>query len=174
MRILMLGLDAAGKTSRSLPPIRTVGFNVETVTYKNVEFSIWDAGGEDRIRSLWKHYYTGTQGLIFVVNSADRDRIDQARQEFHKIVNDPQMREVIILVLANKQDLPDGTCKPFVTHNKLLIYRGITMKPQEIQDKLGLSVTSLGHRNWYVQPACAITVDGLFEGLEWLMSNRKT
>lgn len=67
-----------------------------------------DVGGQDKIRPLWRHYYTGTQGLIFVVDSADRDRIDEARQELHKIVNDREMREVIILVFANKQDLPDG------------------------------------------------------------------
>lgn len=65
-------------------------------------------GGQDKIRPLWRHYYTGTQGLIFVVDSADRDRIEEARQELHRIVNDREMREVIILVFANKQDLPDG------------------------------------------------------------------
>lgn len=69
---------------------------------------IQDVGGQDKIRPLWRHYYTGTQGLIFVIDSADRDRIDEARQELHKIVNDREMREVIILVFANKQDLPDG------------------------------------------------------------------
>jgi ADP-ribosylation factor protein 6 len=50
----------------------------------------------------------------------------------------------------------------------------IAMKPQEIQDKLGLTMTSLRQRNWYVQPACATTGDGLFEGLTWLMSNHKS
>jgi len=144
------------KLGQSVTTIPTVGFNVETVTYKNVKFSVWDVGGQDKIRPLWRHYYTGTQGLIFVVDSADRDRIDEARQELHKIVNDREMREVIILVFANKQDLPDA------------------MKPQEIQDKLGLTMTSLRQRNWYVQPACATTGDGLFEGLTWLMSNHKT
>ena len=48
------------------------------------------------------------------------------------------------------------------------------MKPQEIQDKLGLNVTTLRHRNWYVQPACATIGDGLYEGLTWLMSNYKS
>ncbi|GJQ68170.1 putative ADP-ribosylation factor [Trypoxylus dichotomus] len=109
MRILMLGLDAA------------VGFNVETVTYKNVKFNVWDVGGQDKIRPLWRHYYTGTQGLIFVVDCADRDRIDEARQELHRIINDREMRDAIILIFANKQDLPEA------------------MKPHEIQEKLGLT-----------------------------------
>ena len=65
-------------------------------------------GGQDKIRPLWRHYYMGTQGLIFVVDCADRDRIDEARQELHRIINDREMREAIILVFANKQDLHEG------------------------------------------------------------------
>ena len=67
-----------------------------------------DVGGQDKIRPLWRHYYTGTQGLIFVVDCADRDRIDEAKQELHRIVNDREMKDAIILIFANKQDLPDG------------------------------------------------------------------
>ncbi|RUS33712.1 ADP-ribosylation factor family-domain-containing protein [Jimgerdemannia flammicorona] len=111
MRILMLGLDAAGKTTilyklklnQSVTTIPTVGFNVETVTYKN------DVGGQDKIRPLWRHYYTGTQGLIFVVDSQDRDRIDEARQELHRIISDREMKDCLLLVFANKQDLPRGS-----------------------------------------------------------------
>ncbi|CAG8586876.1 9137_t:CDS:2, partial [Diversispora eburnea] len=114
MRILMLGLDAAGKTTilyklklnQSVTTIPTVGFNVETVTYKNVKFNVWDVGGQDKIRPLWRHYYTGTQGLVFVVDSQDRDRIDEARQELHRIISDREMRDCLLLVFANKQDLP--------------------------------------------------------------------
>lgn len=161
MRILMLGLDAAGKTTilyklklgQSVTTIPTVGFNVETVTYKNVKFNVWDVGGQDKIRPLWRHYYTGTQGLIFVVDCADRDRIDEARIELHRIINDREMRDAIILIFANKQDLPDA------------------MKPHEIQEKLGL--TRIRDRNWYVQPSCATSGDGLYEGLTWLTSNHK-
>lgn len=116
MRILMLGLDAAGKTTilyklklnQSVTTIPTVGFNVETVQYKNVKFNVWDVGGQDKIRPLWRHYYTGTQGLVFVVDSQDRDRIDEARQELHRIIGDREMREALLLVFANKQDLPGG------------------------------------------------------------------
>ncbi|KAM9070395.1 ADP-ribosylation factor 6 [Sarcophilus harrisii] len=162
MRILMLGPDAAGKTTilyklklgQSVTTIPTVGFNVETVTYKNVKFNVWDVGGQDKIRPLWRHYYTGTQGLIFVVDCADRDRIDEARQELHRIINDREMRDAIILIFANKQDLPDA------------------MKPHEIQEKLGL--TRIRDRNWYVQPSCATSGDGLYEGLTWLTSNYKS
>ena len=60
------------KLNQSVTTIPTVGFNVETVTYKNIKFNVWDVGGQDKIRPLWRHYYTGTQGLIFVVDSNDR------------------------------------------------------------------------------------------------------
>jgi ADP-ribosylation factor protein 6 len=66
-------------------------------------------GGQDKIRPLWRHYYTGSEGLIFVVDSADRDRIDEARQELHRIIGDREMRNALLLVFANKQDLPGGT-----------------------------------------------------------------
>ena len=90
MRILMVGLDAAGKTTilyklklgEVVTTIPTIGFNVETVEYKNISFTVWDVGGQDKIRPLWRHYYQNTQGLIFVVDSNDRDRIDDARDEY--------------------------------------------------------------------------------------------
>jgi len=161
MRILMLGLDAAGKTTilyklklnQSVTTIPTVGFNVETVSYKNIKFNVWDVGGQDKIRPLWRHYYTGTQGLIFVVDSNDRDRIDEARQELHRIVGDREMKDAILLVFANKQDLPNA------------------MSPAEITDKLGLH--RMRDRNWFVQPSCATSGDGLFDGLTWLSQNTK-
>merc|ERR1719238_1236548 len=75
-RIVMVGLDAAGKTTvlynlklgEVLTTVPTVGFNVETVEYKNISFTVWDIGGQDKIRKLWRHYYLGTHGVIFVVD----------------------------------------------------------------------------------------------------------
>ncbi|KAH8980226.1 ADP-ribosylation factor family-domain-containing protein [Lactarius akahatsu] len=161
MRLLMLGLDAAGKTAilyklklnQSVTTIPTVGFNVETVTYKNVKFNVWDVGGQDKIRPLWRHYYTGTQGLVFVVDSQDRERIDEAKQELHRILTDREMKECLLLVFANKQDLPGA------------------MSPAEVTEKLGLH--RMRDRSWYVHPSCATTGEGLFEGLQWLSQNVK-
>ena len=83
MRILMLGLDNSGKTSilyrlklgqpkRTVP---TIGFNVETLEYKNIAFTVWDVGGQEKLRALWRHYFASTQALIFVVDSSDRARL---------------------------------------------------------------------------------------------------
>lgn len=89
-----MGLDAAGKTTilyklklgEIVTTIPTIGFNVETVEYKNICFTVWDVGGQDKIRPLWRHYFQNTQGLIFVVDSNDRERITEARQELQNMV----------------------------------------------------------------------------------------
>lgn len=83
------------------------------MTYKNVKFNVWDVGGQDKIRPLWRHYYTGTQGLVFVVDSQDRERVDEAKQELHRILSDREMKDCLLLVFANKQDLPGGASPDF-------------------------------------------------------------
>ena len=143
VRILMVGLDAAGKTTilyklklgEIVTTIPTIGFNVETVEYKNISFTVWDVGGQDKIRPLWRHYYQNTQGVIFVVDSNDRDRVGEARDELHRMLNEDELREAMLLVFANKQDLPNA------------------MNAAEITDKLGLH--SLRQRGWYIQSTCA-------------------
>ncbi|KAJ0095985.1 hypothetical protein Patl1_16115 [Pistacia atlantica] len=159
MRILMVGLDAAGKTTilyklklgEIVTTIPTIGFNVETVEYKNISFTVWDVGGQDKIRPLWRHYFQNTQGLIFVVDSNDRDRIVEARDELHRMLNEDELRDAVLLVFANKQDLPNA------------------MNAAEITDKLGLH--SLRQRHWYIQSTCATSGEGLYEGLDWLSNN---
>merc|ERR1712014_75370 len=156
MRILMVGLDAAGKTTilyklklgEVVTTIPTIGFNVETVEYKNIRFTVWDVGGQSKIRPLWRHYYQGTQGLIFIVDSSDRDRIEDAREELSQMLSEDEMRDAILLVFANKQDLPNA------------------MSAAEMTEKLGLHGTR--NRQWFIQSACATTGDGLSEGLDWM------
>ena len=83
------------------------GFNVETVEYKNIQFTVWDVGGQDKIRPLWRHYFQNTQGIIFVVDSNDRDRIaPEARDELQRMLNEDELKNALLLVFANKQDLP--------------------------------------------------------------------
>jgi ADP-ribosylation factor protein 6 len=122
---------------------------VETVTYKNVKFNVWDVGGQDKIRPLWRHYYTGTQGLVFVVDSQDKERIDEAQQELHRILIDREMKECLLLVFANKQDLPGG----MVAHFSPLFrnsHISLAMSPAEVTEKLGLH--RMRDRSWYVHP----------------------
>lgn len=79
---------------------------METVEYKNIQFTVWDVGGQDKIRPLWRHYFQNTQGIIFVVDSNDRDRLDDAYKELDKMMNEDELKNAVILVFANKQDLP--------------------------------------------------------------------
>lgn len=161
MRVVMLGLDAAGKTTilyklhigEVLSTVPTIGFNVEKVQYKNVMFTVWDVGGQEKLRPLWRHYFNNTDGLIYVVDSLDRERIGRAKAEFQTIIKDPFMLNSVILVFANKQDM-----------------RG-AMTPAEVCEGLGLK--DLKNRRWHIQGTCALKGDGLYEGLDWLASTIK-
>ncbi|XP_072944562.1 ADP ribosylation factor 4 [Epargyreus clarus] len=156
MRILMVGLDAAGKTTilyklklgEIVTTIPTIGFNVETVEYKNISFTVWDVGGQDKIRPLWRHYYQNTQGLIFVVDSSDTKRIAEAENELANMLNEDELRDAVILVFANKQDMPNA------------------MTAAELTNALNLN--NLRNRRWYIQATCATQGQGLYEGLDWL------
>jgi len=101
-----------------------------------------------QIRPLWRHYFQNTQGLIFVIDSNDRERVNEARDELHRMLGEDELRDACLLVFANKQDLPNA------------------MQASEITDKLGLH--ALKAKSWYIQGTCATTGEGLYEGLEWL------
>ncbi|KAL6581625.1 hypothetical protein OROMI_007548 [Orobanche minor] len=143
MRVVMLGLDAAGKTTilyklhigEVLSTVPTIGFNVEKVQYKNVIFTVWDVGGQEKLRPLWRHYFNNTDGL------------------FQAIIRDPFMLNAVILVFANKQDMKGA------------------MTPREVCDGMGLY--DLKNRKWHIQGTCALKGDGLYEGLDWLASTLK-
>ncbi|KAI8100746.1 hypothetical protein M9434_005137 [Picochlorum sp. BPE23] len=162
MRVVMLGLDAAGKTTilyklhigEILSTVPTIGFNVEKVQYKNVIFTVWDVGGQEKLRPLWRHYFNNTDALIYVVDCCDRDRVDKAASEFKQIIDDPLMQHSVILVFANKQDLPRS------------------LSPSEIVTALGLQ--KIKSRKWHVQGAVATRGEGLYEGMDWLSATLKS
>lgn len=76
---------------------------METVEYKNISFTVWDVGGQDKIRPLWRHYFQNTQGLIFVVDSNDRERVGEAREELMRMLAEDELRDAVLLIFANKQ-----------------------------------------------------------------------
>ena len=137
VRILLLGLDAAGKTTilyklkmnETVNTIPTIGFNMETLQYKNVEFQCWDIGGQDKLRTLWRHYYEGSHAIIFVVDSADRERIQEAQDTLKMMLDSEELADAVLLVYANKQDLPGAMTTP------------------EVVDKLGLFTLK---RKWFI------------------------
>eukprot|EP00941_MAST-03F_sp_MAST-3F-sp1_P000889 g889.t1 len=154
--ILMVGLDAAGKTTilyklklgDVVSTIPTIGFNVETVEYKNIKFNVWDVGGQDKIRPLWRHYYKGVSGVIFVVDSNDAARFSEAKKELEEMLQKEELlQDVVVLVFINKQDLPKAK------------------SPQDVVRAIGLNDI---RQKWWAQACCATTGDGLYEGLDWL------
>jgi small GTP-binding protein len=159
-RVLMLGLDAAGKTTvlykmqlgEVITTIPTIGFNVEELKYKNMSMTIWDVGGQTKIRPLWRHYFQNTDALIYVVDAADTERIDEAKEELHSLLLADELRDAAVLVFANKQDLPGA------------------MSVKEIASNLGLEKQ---RRQWHVQGAVATKGDGLYEGLDWICNTLK-
>ena len=159
-RIVMVGLDAAGKTTvlyklklnDVVTTIPTIGFNVERLEYKNLRMTIWDVGGQDRLRPLWRHYYENSNGVIFVLDSCDRARLKLARDEVHKMMEEPALHDAKLVVFANKQDMPQA------------------LSASEIVEALELRM--LKHE-WFVQPTSATTGQGLYEGLDWLAAHMK-
>nr|XP_054766834.1 ADP-ribosylation factor-like [Lytechinus pictus] len=128
--------------------ILCTGFNVETVEYKNTTITAWDVGGQDKIRPLWREMFPNTQGIIFVVDSHDRELRLEARDELNRIANEDELRDAVILVFANKQDLPNA------------------MGTGEVTDALGLH--NVRNRKWYIQASSATSGDGIYEGFKWL------
>ena len=86
----------------------TIGFNLDEFRFKNVKIKMWDLAGQERLRSVWSHYFMAVQGIIFVLDSADSERFLEVREELHKILSDNELLKVPVLVMANKQDLPDA------------------------------------------------------------------
>lgn len=117
-------------------------------------FTVWDVGGQEKLRPLWKHYFSNTDALIYVVDCFDRDRIERAKAEFQDIANDPFMRNAAILVFANKQDMEGA------------------IKPRDLCPLIGLD--QMKSRKWHVQGTIATRGDGLYEGLDWLSSTLKS
>ncbi|RIB03015.1 ADP-ribosylation factor family-domain-containing protein [Gigaspora rosea] len=155
VRILILGLDGAGKTTilyrlqigEVVTTIPTIGFNVETVTYKNIKFQVWDLGGENHYSPYWRCYYANTDAVIYVVDSIDRDRLSTSKEELHAMLDEEELREAALLVFANKQDMVGA------------------LTSAEVSDALGLS--TLKNRQWSIYKTSAVKGDGLTEGLDW-------
>ncbi|KAG6331716.1 hypothetical protein ID866_7377, partial [Astraeus odoratus] len=156
VRILMLGLDSAGKTTilyrlqigEVVSTIPTIGFNVETVQYKNIKFQVWDLGGQSSIRPYWRCYFPNTSAIIYVIDSADHARLSTSRSELLTMLSEDELSGVPLLVFCNKQDVEGA------------------LKPEEISDQLGLAGKETS-RQWSVRGSCATKGEGLEDGLDW-------
>lgn len=167
--ILILGLDNAGKTtfletlkkeyslhSKPLEKITpTVGQNVATIPVQDCVLKFWDVGGQETLRSLWAEYYSQAHGIIFVVDSTDRDRLDECKETLRSIVMDEDVEGVPVLMLANKQDREDR------------------MEVQDIKEIFNKIAEHLGARDSRVLPISALTGEGVTDAAEWLLVRLK-
>eukprot|EP00762_Andalucia_godoyi_P000200 ANDGO_02329.mRNA.1 ADP-ribosylation factor-like protein 3 len=161
-RILVLGLDNAGKTSclkrlsdEDITHIMpTQGFNIKSLVHDGFKLNVWDIGGQRTIRPYWRNYYESTDGLVYVVDSADRRRLEESGVELQLLLEETKLAGVPLLVFANKQDLINA------------------LPAHEIADAMNLH--AIRDRPWQIQACSAKSGDGLSEGMEWMVKNMKT
>ncbi|GAB5591199.1 ADP-ribosylation factor-like protein 2 [Umbelopsis nana] len=159
MRILMLGLDNAGKTTIlkriNGEPIDTIsptlGFNIKTLEHGPYKLNIWDVGGQKSIRSYWRNYFEQTDALVWVVDSADRLRIDDCRQELAQLLQEERLAGATLLVFANKQDIPSALT--------------------DVQLKEALNLDAIKSHHWNIQACSAVTGENLLTGMDWVVGD---
>merc|ERR1712070_404011 len=155
VRILMLGLDNAGKTtilkklsdediSHVMP---TQGFNIKSLLTEGFKLNVWDIGGQKTIRPYWRNYFDNTDILIYVVDCADRRRVEEAQDELMELLDEDKLAGVPLLVFANKQDLINAA------------------SPDEVVEALALQ--EIKDRAWQIEGCSAKTGTGLQEGMNW-------
>ncbi|KAI8466659.1 MAG: ARF-like GTPase [Monoraphidium minutum] len=159
MRLLMVGLDNAGKTTivkrlngedtSTISP--TLGFNIKTMEFRGYKLNIWDVGGQRTLRPYWRNYYEKTDGLIWVVDSADIPRLADCAAELRGLLKEERLMGATLLVLANKQDI------------------GGALSPQQLEEALGLH--EISKRHWRIIACSAATGDGLLEAFGWMVKD---
>eukprot|EP01113_Clastostelium_recurvatum_P002381 TRINITY_DN10991_c1_g1_i1.p1 TRINITY_DN10991_c1_g1~~TRINITY_DN10991_c1_g1_i1.p1 ORF type:complete len:234 (-),score=26.32 TRINITY_DN10991_c1_g1_i1:252-884(-) len=113
--ILLLGLDDAGKTTlihklkadklKSPIPPTLYPHAEEVLLAPCTPLRMYDLGGHQAVRSLWRQYYSYTDGIIFIVDASNRCRLIEARDLLHSLLEEDALRSVPILVLGNKADV---------------------------------------------------------------------
>ncbi|KAI0167721.1 ADP-ribosylation factor family-domain-containing protein [Pestalotiopsis sp. NC0098] len=161
MRILMLGLDNAGKTTivkkimnedvNTVSP--TLGFIIKTIDYEGYKLNIWDVGGQKTLRSYWRNYFEKTDALIWVVDATDRLRIDDCKEELHGLLQEERLSGASLLVFANKTDV-----------------QGCMGEDEILQ---GLQLKDIRSHRWQILQCSAMTGRNLKEGLAWVVEDAK-
>ncbi|KZV79652.1 ARF/SAR superfamily [Exidia glandulosa HHB12029] len=159
MRLLFLGLDNAGKTTilkklngediSTISP--TLGFNIKTFVHNSYTLNVWDVGGQRTLRPYWRNYFEQTDAIVWVVDSSDRLRLDDCKQELHSLLQEDRLAGASLLVFVNKQDIPGS------------------LTQDEIRDALDLRAIK-SHR-WKVLPCSAVTGHNLIQGLNWVVDD---
>ena len=154
-RILVLGLDNAGKTTilKALSEedithiMPTQGFNIKSLIQEGFKLNVWDIGGQSTIRPYWRNYFDHTDALVYVVDAADKKRFEEAKNELSSLIQDEKLANVPLLVFANKVDLLQAAAIEDITES--------------------MDLSGITNRNWTIQACSAKSGEGLQEGMEW-------
>ncbi|KAF6198257.1 hypothetical protein GE061_008008 [Apolygus lucorum] len=159
MRILILGLDNAGKTTvlkhlnnedtTTISP--TLGFNIKTILYGDYKLNMWDVGGQKSLRSYWKNYFESTDGIVWVVDSVDARRLDDCCRELHFLIEEERLVGASVLILANKADLPGAASL------------------EQIRERLELDRITTHH--WKIVRVSAMTGENVVPAISWLVND---
>jgi len=103
------------------------------------------------LRSYWRNYFETTDGLIWVVDSADRRRLQDCRQELDGLLLEERLAGATLLVFANKQDLPGALSSDDI--------------------KQALDLDNLKTHHWLIVGCSAVTGDNLLQGMDWLVDD---
>ena len=155
-KIIIVGMSNAGKTTilyklaldEVIVTEPTIGSNVEEVQHRNLKLQVWDLGGQENLRAAWDAYYANTHAVIFVIDSADDSQVQTSKAEFLTMLVHNELKDAVILIFANKADMPTAR------------------DPGELTEIYGLN--EIHEHEWKIQPCCALTGDGLADGLDWL------
>ncbi|KAG2038500.1 ADP-ribosylation factor family-domain-containing protein [Suillus americanus] len=167
MRILFLGLDNAGKTTilkkineediSSVSP--TLGFNIKTFIHRKYTLNIWDVGGQRTLRPYWRNYFEQTDAIVWVVDSGDRMRMRDCREELHNLLLEDRLSGASLLVFANKQDIHGSM-------SDLEISEASFLTTQRALDLPGIK-----SHNWKIWSCSAVTGLNLIQGLDWVVED---
>ena len=154
-KIIILGIQNAGKTTilyrlslgQLVQTTPTIGSNVEEISYNNVKLQAWDLGGQESTRSVWDVYFVNTDAIIYVIDTHDTN-YEESKNQFYKLLANEALKNAVILIYANKQDLAGAK------------------KVNEIVQIYELD--SITNHIWHIQPCSAQTGEGLITGMKWL------
>ncbi len=162
IRILILGLDNAGKTTivkkfngediNTISP--TLGFNIKTLFFKDFKLSIWDVGGQVSIRTYWRNFFEQTDGLIWVIDSSDQSRLHSCKAELHELLKQERLAGATLLIFYNKSDI-EGS-----------------MSLEQIKEFLDLD--KIHSRHWAILPSSGVSGSGLLQGIGWMVDDIST
>ncbi len=158
LRVVILGLDQSGKT-KLLNKMKgcdtdggpTVSYNCDNIKFKGHDFVFYDLAGDKKVRNLWRHYYQNVQVVMFIVDGSESTRMEEAAEEFRKVLREEELKEAFVVVLVNKCDIEEH------------------MKKEDVISRLELKNVA-NKRKWLVQEVSGITGDGLSEALEWIIN----